>query len=70
MSAAIHSQKLNTHTRGLLAIEAKEKGLENLSCEPVWPSGKQKGLGSIPLRHSLLFKSCLWTLFCDFVPHN
>ena len=28
-------------------------------------------LGSIPLRLSFLFKSCgLWTLSCDFVPHN
>ena len=24
--------------------------------EPVWPSGKQKDLGSIPLRLSFLFK--------------
>ena len=44
--------------------------------EPVWPSGKaragkQKDLGSNPLRFSFLFKSCgLWTLFFDFVPHN
>ena len=30
MSAAIHSQKLYTHTRGLLAIEVKEKGPERL----------------------------------------
>ena len=42
--------------------------------EQVWPSGKagkQKDLGSNPLRLSFLFKRCgLWTLFCDFVPHN
>ena len=36
-------------------------------CEPVWPSGKAFGrqaqdLGSIPLRLSSLFKSCLWTV--------
>ena len=42
---------------------------------PVWPSGKagkQKGLGSIPLRlPHLLEKGCgVWTLSCDFVPHN
>ena len=43
-------------------------------CKPVWPSGKageQKDPGSISFRFSLLFKSCgLWTLTCDFVPHN
>ena len=36
-------------------------------------TGKQKGLGSIPLRLSFLSlqKGCgLWTLSCDFVPHN
>ena len=34
-------------------------------------SGKQRDLGSIPLRLSSLFKSCgLWTPSCDFVPHN
>ena len=42
--------------------------------EPVWPSGKALhvwGLGSNPLRLAFLFKSCgLWTLSCDFVPHN
>ena len=41
--------------------------------EPVWPSGtgKQKDFGSNPLRLSFLFKCCgLWTLSCDFVPHN
>ena len=41
--------------------------------EPVWPSdkaGKQRELGSKPLRLSFLFKSCgLWTRSCDFVPH-
>ena len=43
-------------------------------CEPVWSSGKagkQRDFGSNPLRLSLFFKSCgLWTLSCDFVPHN
>ena len=35
------------------------------------PSGKQNDVRSIPLRLSLLFKSCrLWTQSCDFVPHN
>ena len=42
--------------------------------DPVWPSGKvgkQMDLGSNLLRLSFLFKSCgLWTLSCDFVPHN
>ena len=35
-------------------------------------AGKQRDLGSNPLRLSFLFKSCgLWTLSCDgFVPHN
>ena len=34
-------------------------------------AGKQKDLGSNPLRLSFLFKSCgLWTLSSDFVPHN
>ena len=34
-------------------------------------AGKRKDLCSIPLRLSFLFKSCgLWTLSCDFVPHN
>ena len=34
-------------------------------------AGKQRNLGSNPLWLSFLFKSCgLWTLFCDFVPHN
>ena len=42
----------------------------------VWPcgkaqAGKQRDLGSNPLRLSFLFKSCgLWTLSCDFAPHN
>ena len=40
----------------------------NVICEPVWPSGKQKGLGSTPLRLSFLFRKvvvcghCLVTL--------
>ena len=42
--------------------------------EPDWPSGKvgkQRYLGSNPLRISFLFKSCgLWTLSFDFFPHN
>ena len=42
--------------------------------EPVWPTGKagkQKDLGLNPLRLSFLFKRCgLWTLSCDFVPHD
>ena len=34
-------------------------------------AGKQRDLGSIPLRLSFLFKSCfLWTLSCDFVLYN
>ena len=34
-------------------------------------AGKQRDLGSNPLRLSFHFKSCgLWTLSCDFVPHN
>ena len=34
-------------------------------------AGKQRDLGSNPLRLSFLFKNCgLWTLSCDFVPHN
>ena len=34
-------------------------------------AGKQRDLGSNPLRLSSLFQSCgLWTLSCDFVPHN
>ena len=34
-------------------------------------AGKQKDLGSNLLRLSFHFKSCgLWTLSCDFVPHN
>ena len=41
------------------------------SCEAVWPSGKQRDLGSKLFRLSFYFKSCgLWTLYCDFVPHN
>ena len=39
----------------------------------LFEAGKQKGLGSIPLRLSFpaLQKGCgLWTLSCDFVPHN
>ena len=46
----------------------------SITREPVWPSGKagkQRDLGSNPLRLSVLFKSCgLWTLSCDFVSHN
>ena len=42
--------------------------------EPVWPSGKagkERNLGSNPLRLSFLFESCsLWALSCGFVPHN
>ena len=46
-------------------------GLRGLLGEPVWPSGKQRDLGSNPLRLSFFFKSCgLWTLSYDFVPHN
>ena len=34
-------------------------------------AGKQRDLGSNPLWLSVLFKNCgLWTLSCDFVPHN
>ena len=34
-------------------------------------AGKQKDLGSNPLRLFFLFKKCcLWTLSCDFVSHN
>ena len=34
-------------------------------------AGKQRDLGSNPLRLSFLLRSCsLWTLSCDFVPHN
>ena len=34
-------------------------------------ASKRRDLGSNPLRLSFLLKSCgLWTLFCDFVPHN
>ena len=34
-------------------------------------AGKQRHFGSILLRLSFFFKSCgLWTLSCDFVPHN
>ena len=34
-------------------------------------AGKQRDLGSKPLRLSFLFKGCgLWTLSCDFVPLN
>ena len=34
-------------------------------------AGKRRDLGSNPLRLSFLFKSCgLWTLSCDFAPHN
>ena len=52
----------------------KEGGGLGVRCEPVWPSGKagkQRDLGSNPLRLSFLCKNCgLWTLSCDFVPHN
>ena len=34
-------------------------------------AGKRRDLGSNPLRLSFLFKSRgLWTLSCDFIPHN
>ena len=35
-------------------------------------AGKQKDLGSIPLRLYSLSKAvdCDWTLSCDFVPHS
>ena len=34
-------------------------------------AGKQRDFGSNLLRFSFLFKCCgLWTLSCDFVPHN
>ena len=34
-------------------------------------ASKQRDLGLNPLRLSFLFESCgLWTLSCDFVPHN
>ena len=43
--------------------------LPSANCWPVWPSGKQRDLGSNPLRLSFLFKCCgLWTVSCDFCP--
>ena len=34
-------------------------------------AGKQRDPGSNPLRLSFLLKRCgLWSLSCDFVPHN
>ena len=52
-------------TRDSLCYTEEEKS-ENEKMD-----GKRKNLGSIPLRLSFLFKSCgLWTLSCDFVPHN
>ena len=56
------------------ASVSKKAMFPRCSSEPLWPSGKagkQKTLGSNLLRLSFLFKSCgLWTLSCDFVPHN
>ena len=44
----------------LLHAVPEKSGFRTMeACEPVWPSGKagkQKGLGSIPLRLSFLFK--------------
>ena len=45
-----------------------------VACESVWPAskaGKQRDIGSDLLQLSFHFKGCsLWTLSCDFVPHN
>ena len=49
----------------------KPGGPQSVHSEPAWPNGKQKDLGSHPLRLSFLLKQCgLWTLSCGFVPHN
>ena len=58
-------------TVGARVYEAVDGYIFLLQCDPVWPSGKQRDLGSNPLRLSFHFKGCgLWTLSCDFVPHN
>ena len=58
------SQMLGTDKRAL------ERLLSRFGLAVRRLAGKRKGLGSIPLRLSFLFKSCgLWTP-CDFVPHN
>ena len=50
--------------------------LRHTWCELVWPvvrleAGKQRDLSLNPLRLSFFLKSCgLWTLSCDFIPHN
>ena len=49
----------------------RQQGVSRFGLAVGRQTGKQKVLGSIPLRLSFFFKSCgLWTLSCDFVPHN
>ena len=57
--------------RKSLILYLTERGLRDQSVSRFGRSGKQRDLGSNPLRLSFRFKNCgLWTLSCDFVPDN
>ena len=69
-----HGALLPKSTGTRIGIKRQTGATENR--QPVWPGGKallgryckQKGLSSIPLRLSFLFKSCgLWTRSCVFL---
>ena len=59
---------------GRRAFQSKDPSL--LTCEPVWSSGKALGWQAEGPRFKSasallsLQKLCVWTLSCDFVPHN
>ena len=68
---SINIHRATRHLSPSCTLWPNIRSLKGILREPVWPSGKQKDLGSNLLLLSFLFKSCgLWTLSCDFVPHN
>ena len=77
----LHLELVPTEIKGLCPVLNKNKNkikVLRYSCTHLrhcvclkWRGSRQQGVGSIPLRLSPLLKSCyLWTLPCEFVPHN
>ena len=61
---------LSPHTHAHSPLHQNLQNVSRFGLAVRSQAGKQKDLGSNLLRLSFLFKSCLWTLSCDFVPHN
>ena len=61
---------LSPHTHAHSPLQQNLQNVSRFGLAVRSQAGKQKDLGSNLLRLSFLFKSCLWTLSCDFVPHN